>query len=338
MLVERKSNIELLRIVSMSLIALNHLAFYGGGINSEIPLNKTISIFMNCGGKFGVALFVMISAYFFNGKVKSTHIVSIWLQTVFVSLFSRIIGFIMSNEFSVYKAFFPIIFNAYWYVTVWIGVLLLLPFIFRGLETLSVKDEKKLIIMMSVLFVLFPSLLSGRDLYNNELTWFIYIVILIDYIKKQSLFINKYLCLSLGAVLYTLMGMIYAISDMRLSWVRDSGSIILLLSALFIFMFFVQINVRKSNFINLLGKSTFMMYLVHDNAITRGVLWNDILNMDIWSNNYWYLIISFLSIILLFIIAVGLQLIWSHFYSVMLNNRYFNRFLLYLDGFLRVGS
>ena len=61
----RKSNIELLRIIAIIMIIAHHYCLYGGWSKvSGLSINNAILDFLVIGGKIGVAIFVLISGYF----------------------------------------------------------------------------------------------------------------------------------------------------------------------------------------------------------------------------------------------------------------------------------
>ena len=91
----RKSNFELLRIFSMVLIILYHLVLYGCGRAADsYSLSNIIYSFFSCGGKLGVALFIMITGYFMIDKDKDINIkkmVRLEGQVLFYSFLSFLI-------------------------------------------------------------------------------------------------------------------------------------------------------------------------------------------------------------------------------------------------------
>lgn len=62
---KRNSNIELLRIIAMFLIVMHHYSIHGFDTSAlqEMPDRLVVDWFM-AGGKVGVVIFVLISAYF----------------------------------------------------------------------------------------------------------------------------------------------------------------------------------------------------------------------------------------------------------------------------------
>ena len=90
----RKSNFELLRIISMLMILSHHFAVHGV-LNSLAKtqvnniykqgslINKLFTCFLMPGGEIGVALFFMLTGYFLFKK-QTTSILKVSVQTFFM--------------------------------------------------------------------------------------------------------------------------------------------------------------------------------------------------------------------------------------------------------------
>ena len=120
----RQSNIELLRIISMSLIFLNHLSYHGGFFEYSTGINHHVSSLFVCGGKFGVAIFVLIGSYFMiDHKFKTSKIIALWINTLLVSLLAGLILFLRSgNIMQLFKSVFPLYTAVFWFVPVYIFI------------------------------------------------------------------------------------------------------------------------------------------------------------------------------------------------------------------------
>lgn len=88
---DRKSNYELLRIFSMTLIIMAHYVYHGGLLFHSSGINYFLAELLKPGGNFGVICFVLISAYF-GRHFKTKRILNVSLQTMVVSLLLSIWG------------------------------------------------------------------------------------------------------------------------------------------------------------------------------------------------------------------------------------------------------
>ena len=109
----RLSNFELLRIISMILIVINHYVVSSGVLDLEFNINRVILQLFGIGGKIGVTLFVLISGYFLiDSKFKMRKLLKIILETLFysVSIYFLLWAF-QKQKFSIkgmIKVFLPI--------------------------------------------------------------------------------------------------------------------------------------------------------------------------------------------------------------------------------------
>ena len=122
---KRKSNFELLRIIAMIFIILHHFVVHqpDSFINMNImsSSNFIYSLFFS-GGKFGVALFIMITGYFMIDKdFKFNKLIKLELQVLFytlsIFLLLLITGVTEFNFTELFTSIFPVINKKYWFIT-----------------------------------------------------------------------------------------------------------------------------------------------------------------------------------------------------------------------------
>lgn len=123
----RESNIELLRIILMIFIIMHHI------ISSVIAPDFSrkgfacIDIILHT----VVIIFVLISGYF-GIKLRIKTLVSLVLQVVFYSLILTLLGvyvFKIGYTIDIIKSLLPLSGNFYWFMTVYIELFVLSPFI-----------------------------------------------------------------------------------------------------------------------------------------------------------------------------------------------------------------
>ena len=226
----RNNNIELLRIVTIITIILYHVVDKGiadpdSVNNMALGLRKVILQFIDTWGGVGNNIFFIITAYYSSGiyslydktpifEKQKKKIVMIELQMLFYSISLTMIGFfilgVRPSEEILVKTVFPFITGMWWYPTAYIIFLLLQPFIDTLLDVLKRELHLKLcwilIIMWSVM-----AMMPGASLYNNELTTFIEIYILISYIKKyasSNIFENNSLKIFGGLTVINILGIL----------------------------------------------------------------------------------------------------------------------------------
>lgn len=118
----RNSNIELLRIVSMVLIAMFHFSVHGTWPEGGPLASDTAVEMLSFGGKIGVNCFVLITGYFMvHGHLKVQSLLRIALQTWFYSFAILAIFAIAQPDLitpdRLRKAVTPITSGEYWFIT-----------------------------------------------------------------------------------------------------------------------------------------------------------------------------------------------------------------------------
>ena len=139
----RDSNIELLRIIAMCLIIFHHMALNTGIVDGyTINGNMIFGIIGGIGGKIGVVIFLLITGYFsINKNFSFKKVFILWLQifcySVGFMLVFRLTGIEKWSKVDTLKTFFPLAYNQYWFITTYLYLLLLIPFINKFLNSLT---------------------------------------------------------------------------------------------------------------------------------------------------------------------------------------------------------
>lgn len=156
---ERQSNLELLRIIAMIMVITVHYVGHGRVLdNVEVfSLNFYVSNLMQAFTTFSVPIYVMISAYFMCEKeFKLKRVFKIWLQVFFYSISIYLLTLVLGlNEFSMLqfiKNILPIICNQYSFVTAYIMLLILSPFLNKVIEVFDKGLYEKLVITLIIMF------------------------------------------------------------------------------------------------------------------------------------------------------------------------------------------
>lgn len=274
----------------------------GGTVGSGSEIAQLEKAFQICGGKFGVALFVILGSYYMQISKSCifTRAFNIWGHTFAISLISNIIliSFGYTEKYvDLIKDLFPILHSNYWFVSIYFALILLSPFLNYFFEGLSQNRFKLLIMTESLFFCIIPTVSMGKDHYLNEMTWFIYLYLLVFYYRKfikvkwnitKSIRVIIFLT-SVSA--YGLMTILILLKGDSFTWIRSSGSILLLISSFSIFILFDSINYNHNRMINFLASGTFVAYLVHDGAL-RDLIWGNLFCVKLWIDSDYVIVLS----------------------------------------------
>lgn len=283
------------------------------------------------GAQCSVNVYVLISAYFLcNATFKTKRLLSVASQVIFYSVAIYItlisLGLI---KFSIldFRVFMPVLFREYWFVTEYVGLLLLSPFINKCLSSLDKKQFTKLVITIVSLFVIYQSLFflgGGLTLGRGmDIVWFVCLYIIGSFIRKHidieyvTALMKKYWYITIVVLLLPPIWGIIAggISQLYLGnrmivddlWVYNSMLVVPSSIILFINALRVQVRDRFIKILTLFGKSSFAVYLITDNRNLRYILWDFV--RDNTSIDSYHIIWQYIAtIISLYIICTAIDL------------------------------
>lgn len=294
----RKSNIEALRIVAILLIISFHYCYKGGfsydGVSFNGVVLKTFWMF----GEWGVNIFMLITGYFMcENEFKIKRLVSILLQVQFYTLLTYFISYrlgmasIMSVK-DVILLFLPVITNRYWFVTVYVLIYILTPYINRFLSVMNDSDLRRFLKITLFLWCVIPTIVGAFYnstevlLYYNRFIWYIEMYCLGAYYKKYgSLVLKRRSECGVGIIIsiILLVSSIIIISKnidffgrigvTEPAYFWPPNSILLLLISACTFLWFEKTEMKNSGFINLMASGTLGVYMLHDGALSGWLWW-----------------------------------------------------------------
>ena len=190
MLKKRQSNIELLRILAIICIISFHYVYKSGYVLTDLKANSLIIKSFWFLGELGVNLFILITGYFLiNSKFSFKKLIKLiievnfyYLITLFVSLTfgNSIEGGIVAlfpNFKTTFLRFFAVIFNRYWFITAYILIYILSPYLNKFIKSLTKNEHKKLLIIILTIWSIIPTFFGIFNnnteslLYYNRFIW-----------------------------------------------------------------------------------------------------------------------------------------------------------------------
>ncbi|WP_448920213.1 acyltransferase [Eubacterium sp.] len=325
----RNSNLELLRIIAMILIVISHYSVHGSikSIDLGFGLNKVI-LDTSDFGHLGVVLFVMISGYFLVTKpFKLDRIIRVVLDTLFYSVAFFVIFSILNHEFSfgsMIRAIFPIVPMQYWFVTAYVFMMMVSPFLNRFLKVLT-EYEFKVYILIMILIVSISSMIPKFDAftYFGFLGQFFLYYSLGAFIKMYPKSYNKiknskcYLLISLvlllllimSGVVFDLLSNYFSAFVGKYSFFYGRGSILVIAIAYTLFKYFINIKPYENKFINIVSSCTFGVYLIHDNNYMREYLWGNIFDNSKYAESNYLIVHFILSVIIVYVACTVIEYI-----------------------------
>ena len=338
---ERNSNFELLRIIAMLFIIFHHSVVHGllnnntsiGGwtpVATKVWLTTFTGQMVATLGKVAVGIFVMISGYFLvnssiNGKKSFKKILMLVVQ---VYLYSIIIYFVAvhfkwvnpKSTIVLQQTFLPLFYNSCWFVSEYILLYLVYPYINVALHNITRQQYRNLIIIIAITFTLVPTLIPNFGSYGwyGQLVVFILYYLIGGYIRlygtKHECLLGTFLTIAGAALMavvifyYDYMGatthnqQFYHNSFINITG-QFSPSIVLMATG--IILLFKNMHLGHNRLINTIAATTFGVYLIHDNPIMEQMIWLKWLKMPalLVPNVKHYLITAVIVCPLIFIIC-----------------------------------
>lgn len=327
---KRTSNFELLRIIAIILIVMQHFAYYSNFNHNLMPFWDNTYVFMvEIFGKLGVFLFVIITGYFYeknrtNIKKYIFLEVKILIYSLLCLVFGSIINSDKMNIGNIIKSFFPCCFGLYWFATCYLLLIIFAPYLNIIIEKLDkISYRKFLIVLFSIISII--AYIPKTEVYFNNLFMFIFIYFIGAYIKKYEVNIKSnvlqvmlmFLLIFALVIVVLFMAMSYKIDILNkyLMFPFYLNSPLTVFLGITIFLMFKNLKI-KSEVINAISRNTFGIYLIHENLFVRDTIWNYFWNLSKYTGIK--LIIG--SIVKIFIIIVGCVIISYLIDNVLIKN------------------
>lgn len=300
----RQSNLELLRIISMILILMSHCDDIFGLFelySTSLGLAKIVTDFLHIGGQIGVGCFVLISGYFMvEQDISLSKLLKlageVWFYTIGIwvvwGVHNVIEGYISIKEciLEAKYAFFPILFSHYWFVTAYVILMILSPFLNKLIYALDRQYYKRFLSVLLIVFVLLkggvPYIFSGMA--EGRLMPVLVMYFIAGYIRRFGkieggnssgnfvIAIVTYLLLFGTFYLFTYLGIKFNNQSLinYIYFYRGLNSPFVVVICINLFVGFLKIQIPYSKVINAIASCTFGVYLLHSNKLMLAYLPN----------------------------------------------------------------
>lgn len=330
---KRDTNLDFLRILSMIMVLLLH--YFGKGQLLESKnvdeISYIIFYILESLAIVAVNCYVFISGYYLvKSEFKIRKFLKLWGEVVFYSttiyIVMMMLGIEKFNITNTIKSCFPIITNQYWFITSYLAMYLLFPFLNKLIYAITEKEYRKLILIILLLFSV-PSLFPSKWLLDKTggygIIWFVCLYLIIGYVRLYvsddliNKYKNKYL------LIYFLCGIIIATTMLLIQCVSNKVNIkinpeklllyntpLVLIESLALFLYIKTINIKKENInkiILTIAPLTFSVYIIHEHPMIRAVLYKDILHTEICYHNPFAILIIITSILILFTVCITIE-------------------------------
>lgn len=284
---ERNLGIELLRIICMMCMIIQHIIGHGWIIQTLHPgtWKYELVVMLNNICIFGISCFAMISGYVgVRSRYKYSSVVlqwsKMWIYSVFFTWLGSMIfpGTVSRAEWI--QAFFPTLHSLFWYFSAYLVCFMLAPMIGQGIRAMSFKQASInticLIVMLTVLTHAF-----GKDAFytggGKNALWLVALYAIGAYFgwfephKKTSL-----MKLGIFVIASTVLTALTQPVAQRLGITRLSGNLYwgstvrAMSMAVSLLLFFSRLEVKRcKKLISWLGGASFGVYVLHEHPQIR---------------------------------------------------------------------
>lgn len=311
-----------MRLVCMLMVvSLHYFGESGNAFENAPAINSVIAGGMVVVCRGAVNCFYLNSGYFLSDNVSLESswnntlrlYKQIWLYSVIVFIISAVLGIGKWSTVATIRAFFPILGNQWWFITVFILLSILRP-IFGKIA--SEMDNNRLLFLIAVLLY-FDSVQAvfGVNVFNemgNGLLHGIAMLFLgyaIRRFDKLKLSQRNSICVYVVCVVTTI-GMrlilkycsFIPIDYWKQIMVYNSPVMIALAWGLFSFFRGLKI---KNSFISKISSSTLAIYLIQDHSMMREALWIKVFKSNLFYTSRWMLIHFVVSVSILAFVGIG---------------------------------
>ncbi len=264
------SNLELLRIVSVLIIILSHYVghsgfdFAGEGFSFNRLFVEGFRL-----GAVGVDIFVLISGYFLvTAEFKFSKLIKLECEVLFYSVLLGVVFFFTTDLISMKElifSFLPSLSNSYWFISTYLLLYLLSPFINKMIHAIGQKGHARLLVILYAVYVLIPTVTNLTLAGTSNIMLFILLYLTAAYYRLYDgplgqktaanflMALFSFLVIAASTVFFDLLGSRFGITRYDASYFTSAYSLPIVLCALGLFLGFKNLKIASTVFFDLLG-------------------------------------------------------------------------------------
>lgn len=296
----RMANLELLRCIAMMMVVVLH--FLGKGNLLEDISGPSMSgtgylaWFLEALCIVAVNVYMLISGYFLcSSSFKPGRLLQLmlqlWFYSIGVGLLAVVFGIVPAGEVNTHyflSLLFPVSMEHYWFMTAYVFLYLLLPFIGSGISKMTKKQMQTAIWLLLFVFCILKSILPVRleaDAKGYDCIWYLCVFLTAAYIrrfglrftekKRNSLLLYLGSAAAVWAELFALRTVYLKTGSMQhiLQISLEYNHVFVFAASVGLFCFFLKIRIsgRFAGFVKKIAPYTLGVYLLHENIGIRYV-------------------------------------------------------------------
>ena len=270
-------------------------------------------------GKTGINCFIMITGYFmckshitakkFLKLLAEIEYYKIVIYSVFV-----ISGYEAFSLKGMFKSILPITGVSSGFASCFLLFFLCIPFLNKLIHSIDEKWHIRLV-LLSLFIYTFLGTIPFIGVTMNYVSWFIIIYFIASYVRlyPRELFskTKTWGIASIISILISLFSIVFFLYIRKHPYllIADSNKVLAVVTAFCLFLFFKNIHIKYSRFINTVASATFGVLLIHANSDTmRQWLWRDTLQNAVVFDTKWCYLHFACSVIGIYILCTLIDL------------------------------
>ena len=247
-------------------------------------------------GKAGVNLFCLITGYMLVKKenISCNRLMTVEWQILFYTILGLFVGFILRKNIglgSLLYSLAPVITGHYWYMTAYVIVFLLSPYVNLLISKLEKEQFGKLLVILYVVWCIIPffSLMQNSGMFWSQLIWFFVMYLTGAFIRtyqakfSRKVYINTLwisnALLILSVFVITWLSSLYDGFTSYITYFRWSNSPLIIVICISMMRLADMSSPQTISWINFLASLVLGIYLFQENIFFQDLCWND------WFNN-----------------------------------------------------
>ncbi|MBQ6772510.1 MAG: acyltransferase family protein [Synergistaceae bacterium] len=324
----------------MLIIIAYHFYLHGGFSFpvSSITLNRLAYQFFLTGGNLGNDIFVLISGYFLikSQGIKFSRILNLWQKLCVYALIILCIftfsGLESITKLGVIRVIMPVSHVNWWFASTYFVMYLIHPYLNMFLTRIN-QDEYKNFLKTVFLYWCIIPMITKSGFQGSRLIDFMCLYSLAGYIRiykqdsefgsrKYILYAFMFVAINfMSAVILDLLGFIYAYFAERSTYLYDMMRPFTILAAVCFLIGFKHLNISYNKLINILASATFGVYLIHDHAMVRRFLWQNLFHNASFQDSPYLIIYSLGVVLVVYISCTIVELARSKIFKTISGGR-----------------
>ena len=293
------------------MVIAGHYYCHGGWTEGLSPANTIFLKIFGGGSKLAVNCFVLITGYF-GAQIETKRVLPLirdrWFYSVFLTVVLVTGGICSLDGKMIFRTLFPLLSCRHNYITVFVMLYFFIPLLNSIISKLEKRVFEKLLLTTIFFVSIIPSVYPKYA--NNTYAYILWMIILYG--------IGRYLGTYEPTLPWKLLLAVSILALLMLTFLVEPNieiysenyftgtqySFPLLVASVSLFSIFAKWKMKYNDFINRVAKSTFAVYVIHDDPDVRAYIWSNVFHNSEFGHSSYLWIHFFGTVFLIYTICV----------------------------------